>query len=289
MANSIVFQEEWEIKLQERLKFPTNWKEVCKVDYTNTKVLHNPYIAVASEPAVQTGTRGSVYSFQDVTETDESISIDTYEELALYVDDADEAQSNYAKQMDLADLQGQKINERLEAAMLGQHAQWTNFDNASIGGSAGNITVTATNIDDIIRGLRREIYEANGNEAMQANGMFIVWRPADLEALEAFGQANGFTFADKWLKDGAEPGVYYMGAWHYMSNSHTAGHLFAGVRKRFHMGIVKATYGKITKVVHPAGASGGNLSGTGMHTRVDYKFKSWTKESTPLLFDVLVA
>jgi hypothetical protein len=150
MANSVVYEEEWTVKLQERLSENNKWKEVCKVEYTVDKVLHNPYMTDAT---VQTGTRGSAYTHQDVTTTDDNVSITTFKILPQLIDRADLAQQSFVKQMELASSQGVLINEAIETAMLAEHAQWTNFDNASIGGAAGNITVSSSNIDDIIRGL----------------------------------------------------------------------------------------------------------------------------------------
>jgi len=284
MANTIIYDEAWAVKAQERLDAPQNWKEVCKVEYTNSRVLHNPYFTY---PTVQTTARGSAYTHQDVTLTDESITINQIGILPQFIDRADLAQTPYAKQMELADQQATLLNEAIEAAMLAAHAQWTNFDNASIGGSAGNITVSLSNIDDIIRGIKREIREANGSELMMRNGSFIIWRPADFEVLEAYMQANGFTTADKALRDGTEMGIKYMDMYHYVSTKHTAGHLFAGVRKLFHLGIVSETYGQVVVDEEPATADGA-VSAIAVVMRVDYAFKAWAN-FVPVLYDVLVA
>jgi hypothetical protein len=290
MANTIVYGEAWAEKLQERLDHTTIWKEVCRVEYTDTRVLHNPYMSTT--PSVQTGTRGAAYAHQDVGETDDSITISTFKILPILIDRADLAQSTFSKQMELAALQGQLIDEALEAAMLAAHASWTNFDNASIGGAAGNITVSASNIDDIIRGIKREIREANGTDLMNRNGVFIIWRPADFEILEAFIQANGFVTADTYLRNGTVSGLRYMGVDHYTSNDHTAGHIFAGVKKVFHLGICRSTYGQVVINQDPTLATGaqatiGQTSGVGIVSRVDYAFKAWNN-TVPVLFDVLV-
>lgn len=284
MANTIIFAEDWATKLQARLSEDNKWKQICKVEYTNGRVLHNPYL---TDVSVVSGTRGSAYTHQDVTITDESVTIDTFQIAPVLIDRADLAQSTYVNQMDLADHQGVVLNEAIETAMFGQHAQYTDFDNASIGGGAGNITVSASNIDDIIRALKREIREANGESLFERNGGFIVWRPADFELLEAFMQANGFSMADYALKNGTTQGVRYMGFDHYSSNKMTSGHLFAGVKGVLHLGICKETYGQVVIDQEPA-VSAGAVSGVGVISRVDYKFKAWTK-TKPVLFDVLVA
>lgn len=282
--NTMVYAEEWAVKAQERLSENNKWKEICKVEYTDTRVLHNPYI---TDPTVQTLTRDTAYSHQAVVLTDDSVTINTGKILAQQIDRADLAQQTFVKQMELASNQAVLLNEAIETAMLAEHAQWTNFDNASIGGAAGNIVVSESNIDDIIRGIKREIREANGEALMDRNGVFIVWRPADFEKLEAYAQAQGFSTADGALKDGTSQGFKYMGVEHYSSNKITAGHLFGGVKKVFHLGIVKSTYGQVVVDSEPATADGA-LSAIAVIMRVDFKFEAWVK-ITPVLFDILVA
>lgn len=287
MVNTIVYGEDWAIKLQERLSEDNKWKQVCNVEYTDTKVMHNPYLTDAT---VQTGTRGSAYTHQAVTETDENITIDTFDILPQLIDRADLAQSTYVKQMDLADSQGVLLNEAIETAMMGQHAQWTNFGDTGggvLGLASTAFTVSANNIDDVIRGMKREIRKANGESLLNRKGGFIIWRPEDFELLEAFVQANGFVTSDGALKDGTSQGFRYMGLEHYSTNKYTAGHLFGGVKQLFSLGICKSTYGQIVIDSEPA-TSGGAVSGIAVISRVDFKFKAWTK-TVPVLFDINVS
>lgn len=293
MANTIKYQEEWAVKLQERLKKPTNWKEICDVMYSDTQVFELPYVGTASESAIQTGlTRGNTYTFQDITQSTETLSIGTFDILAELLDRADEAQSNYAKRMDRASLQGDKINERLETIMLGEHANWTNFGDTGggvLGLAATQFTVSATNVDNVWRGIVEQIYTANGATQLERDGAFIVWRPADWTFATEYMQANGFNTADQALKNGGTIGIEY-GApkfAHYVSTSHTANHLFAGVKKVMKLGILKSTYGKTYITEDPAGASGGNISGISVNSRLDYGTKVPSVAKT-LVFDVNV-
>lgn len=98
---------------------------------------------------------------------------------------------------------------------------------------------------------------------------------------------NGFTSADDALKNGTQSGLRYMGVDHYMSNDHTSGHLFAGVKNLYHLGICRATWGQTSFINFPAGGSGGVLSGIGIYNRADFAFKKWNTVGG-LLFDVLV-
>lgn len=281
---AIIYKNEYLTTLQDRLSETTKLKEIAKVEYTDTQVIHNPYL---TDVTANDGTRGTAYTPEAVTTTDDTVTINSFKIAAQYIDRADLAQKTFAGWMELADNQGVVLNEAIEAAMYANHAEYTNFDNASIGGSAGNITVSESNVDDIIRGMKREIREANGETMMDRNGAFIVWRPADFEKLEAYVQAQGFSTADGALKDGTNQGFRYMGVEHYSSNKLTSGHLFGGVKKVLHLGICKSTYGKINEIEDPV-VSGGQISGLGINSRVDFKFKAWAKVA-PLLFDILVS
>lgn len=278
---------EYETKLQERLSAPTVWKDVCLVKYTNSGILRNPYLTDAT---VSTGTRGTGYTSVASATTDDTVSITTYVYSAQHIDDADLAQKTFTDFMEIADNMGIMLNEKVETQMLAEHAQWTNFDNASIGGAAGNITVALSNIKKIIASMKTAIRTAGGGELMQRNGAFIVWREADYELVELLASSEGFVTADETLKSGISQvngGFKYLGVTHYSSSKHAAGHVFGGVKKAFMLGIVKSTYGKVKTIVNPV-VSGAQISGIGLESRVDNKFMAWNK-MIPVLFDILVA
>lgn len=300
MANTIIYQALWENKLAQRLDKPLNWKEVCDVVYTDTQTYNFPLISTANEPAVATltntaagrSTLSNVIPFIDVTETNETLSIITAEIDSVYLDYADQAQSNYAKMASMGDLLGKKIGERAEAIVLANHASWTDFGDTGggvLGLASTDITVSATNIDDIIRGVREQIFTANGFDLYRQNGGFIVWRPADFTFLEQFMQANGFTVADSALKNGGQIGIDFMGMNHYVSTQHASGgHIFGGVRKTQKLGILNSTYGKTYVNEMPASSTAGSLSGTQIHTRLDYGLLVPTNLK-PCLFDINTA
>jgi len=275
---------EYETKLQERLSAPMVWKEVCLVKYTDSGIWRNPYITDAT---VGTGTRGTGYTSTAVATTDDTVSITDYIYSAEHIDEADLAQKTFSDWMEVADRMGIVLNEAMETEMLSEHAQWTNFDNASIGGAAGNITVATSNVKKIITSIKREIREAGGGELMARNGAFIIWREADFELVETLASSEGFNTADDALKNGIKQGFRYMGVEHYSSSKHASGHVFAGVKKAFAVGVCKSTYGKLKTLVNPV-VGGAQISGVGLETRIDSKFKAWTK-MVPVLFDVLVA
>ena len=289
VANTITYETMFEDVLQDRLDHPTTWKEMCDVIYTDTRVISTSYMSTT--PSVQTVTRGTGHSMQTFAETAETLTISTGRDLGLFVDWADLAQSPWSKPAELFDRIGALLNEFIEANVLAQHASWTDFGTASIGGGGAAtdpITVSASNIDDIIRGIKREIREANGGSMMNQNGVGFVWRAADFELLEAFVQANGFMEADKALKEGTLEGLRYMGCDHYWSNDHTANHVFAGVKKIQRLGILRGLYGKAFTIDFPAGDTNTYLSGRSFYSRVDIGHLTPTAH-VGLVFDVNVA
>lgn len=302
MANTIIYQALWANKLARRLDKPQNWKEVNDVVYTDTQAYNFPLIGTSGEPAVATLTNTAagrsvltnVIPFVDVTETNQTLSIVTAEITSAYVDYADQAQSNYAKLGELGNLLGTKMNERLEAISLGNHANWTDFGDTGggvLGLTSTDITVSATNIDDIIRGVIEQITTANGFDLYMENGGFAVWKPAEWTFLVQFMQANGFQFADAALRDGGKStlGKEAMGLVHYVSTQHASGgHTMAGVRGVQKLGILKSTYGKVYTNEMPASSTAGSLSGTQIHTRADYGLLVPTN-MLPVIFDVNTA
>lgn len=270
VANTITYATMYEDVLQDRLDHPQTWKEMCDVTITDTRVISTSYMATT--PSVQTVTRGTGHALQVFGEVAESLTISTGRDLGVYVDWADLAQSDWTKPAELFDRIGALLNEYIETAYLATYATSTDFGGSSIGlgGAATDpISVSASNIDDIIRGVKRQIRVANGQSKMNQYGVGIVWRAADFEILEAFVQANGFSTADQALKNGTVEGLHYLGVDHYWSNDHTAGHVVGGVKKITRLGILRGTYGRAHTIDFPAADSNMFFSGRAFYSRVD--------------------
>ena len=144
VANTITYETSFEDILQDRLDHPQTWKEMCKVTMTNTRVISSSYMSTT--PSIQTVARGTGTDLQLYAETAETLTISTGRDLGMYMDLADEAQSPWSKPAELFDRIGALLNEYIESAVLANHGEWTDFDNASIGGGAGNITVSPSTI-----------------------------------------------------------------------------------------------------------------------------------------------
>ena len=295
MANSFAAQtrpEVWATALQERLTGPTNWKEICEVHYMDDYTKNLPYMS--TEFSLQSGTRGTAYSHSDFTLTNDTLTVSAQDIVSVFLDRADQAQQKFVGSYEAGQRQGDIINERVEDLFLAQHAGWTDF--GSDGGTgfglyATQITITVANIDNVIRAIKREIIKAKGSKLARRYGIAIVWRPEDFEKLEESMGSQGYTFADMALKDGIMDadgqGKYAFGVYNYVSESHTANHVFAGVRKIQQLGLLKSTYGKIFFNPNAISADG-PLSGSSYEARLDYGFNP-KAGLVSILFDVNVA
>lgn len=193
MSNTITYnRHDYVVKMRERIAKPTNWKDVLNVKYSDVRTVVNS--SMSTEPAVQSGTRGSAYTYQDMDLTADTLTISNYRVLPVFIDEADRAQQSYTDQMEIASFQGKKIGEYIEAQMLAQHASFTDFGATDLTNTGDDdstaITVSASNIDDIIRAVKRKLYANNGVDFATEKGIFFIWRPEDFEILEAFVQAR---------------------------------------------------------------------------------------------------
>lgn len=278
---------QYETKLQERLSAPMIWKELCYVKYTDTGIVRNPYL---TDVTVSTGTRGTGYTSVAIATVDETVTVSDYSYSAEHIDDADLAQKSFSDFMEIADNMGTLLNETMETAMLLEHAQWTNLGDAGggvIGANSNALTISISNIKAVIAGIKQIIRTAGGGEMANRNGIFIQWREADYTLVELLASSEGFNTADDALKNGIKQGFKYLGVEHYSTSKNVTGHVFAGVKKTFWAIVVKSTYGKVKTLINPV-VSGAQISGIGLESRIDRKFKAWNKV-TPILFDINVA
>ena len=242
---------------------------------------------------MQSVTRGTGFAFQDFAETADTLTIATERDLGVYVDYGDLAQSPWTTRNEIYNRIAALLDEFIETNLLAQHASWTNMGNGDITGGTANdttqITVSASVIDDIIRGVRRLIRVGNGHKQMNQYGTFATWSPVHFEFLEAFAEANGFMTADEFLKNGFSEQVKYLGMNHYWNQSElAANHVFAGVRKMQRLGVMAATYGVTHDIDLPAGSSNNNLSGKGFYSRISIG-RLTPKTVSGLVFDINVA
>lgn len=292
---SVISQEEWSANVQERLSDAALWNIINDVKQINGGKYNNPYSTPGSFGA---HTKYASYAQTAVSMTNDYATCDQSAILSQPIDRADLVQSNYAKLTKLAQEQGISAGEKLDNLMLAAHAGWTDFGVADLTtvGSADTtkITVDVNNVDDILDALDATIDTAKGNKLANRNGKFIIWRPNDFKFVKQLARSQGFSSADDIIINGMNFGVKYMGWEHYVSNQHTANHIFAGVKGVHFLGTAPGMFPLSYEVSEPSvietdgDPAAGNLSAISMVTRLDYVYKTWNNMK-PVLFDINVA
>ena len=290
MAQTIVYREEWVTKLQERLEEPKFAMEIGLVDFTNTKVMHNPY---RNTSTANSNTRGTQYTVDEIVVTDQTIDINLYYDAVEFIDKADLAQSGLVSQMEMAASQADALMDVVEIEFLKEHANaGASIDDGDLatatnGGNGNPIILSATNVLEVVRIARRKIVANKGLLELKRKGSTIVWSPEQYELLVAAAQGLGFTTSDTALASGTV-GVYG-GFKHIESNlldaTTDAGttHAIAMIDKSISIGILKGTYGAVTVVENPDRRSGFDVA-----SRIDFQTKIWSQKA-PLVVDINIA
>ena len=280
--------------MRARINKPQCWTDVLNVKYSDVRTIVQG--AMTTEPSAVAGTRGTAYAYSDFTLTADTLTINQTKMVAMFVDEADRLQQNYVDQMTIANTQGKIINEKIESLTLAQHASWTDFGVTDLANTGDDdtvqIAISASNVDDLMRAIKRKLYANNGVEFAVEKGIFTVLRASDFEFLEGFVQASGFTEADIALKNGipVQKAFRYMGIDHYLSTQHTANHLYAGIKGMGELGILRGTFGRVKFIEDPPASvtTAAPKSGLGIVSRLDYGF-NWPTYYKEFYMDINVA
>lgn len=163
MANSLTaFNPEYWSKEMQRIFF----KENIALPLANTELreylrdgdtLHKPY---RSYLAAQNYTKGTdISTFNDLTATDEYLTVDTTKVVPFYVDDLDKIQNKWDMATKHAQDAGRVLNNILDQAVLGQYSNAdSNISAQDLGGSGtGSIEITQANIANMFSVAARKL------------------------------------------------------------------------------------------------------------------------------------
>lgn len=199
--NTLIYKEDWTALYQAELDEPVKFFDFAEVVFTDARVVHFPY---TTDPTLIAGTRSCAEQSNELTRTDESVTVNDRVVAPWFIDHADLAQTGYDELAHISQRSAQLIKEDLESSLYADHAAVTDFGTSSIGGGGADtttITVSASNVDDVVRAVKRRIRTAGGEAMLSRNGGFFVWRPADLELLEQFMQAELISLLKSFLMD----------------------------------------------------------------------------------------
>lgn len=108
-------------------------------------------------------TRGTAITITDLTDTQQSLTVNAEFANGFYIDDFDQIQDNYDIAANYGKDFGEVLSNQIDADFLAEAANATStLDDSNFGGTAGNgITLTASNVSSIFGAARRLILKQN--------------------------------------------------------------------------------------------------------------------------------
>jgi hypothetical protein len=206
--------EFWEARAQINLRKSLVAMEVAAVttSLSGGDKIHKPYFTEHSAVAY---TAGKDVTLQGASSTDDSITISTFKDVPMYIDEAEETQSFYNTMAEITDSASYQLRDAIDTAVFAQSDNGTEFDAGDLGGTDGSaIILSSSNIISLFSNARKALQKLNVTEA---NDFCAVLSPAALAYVAQSATGNGFNFADAALSNGKVGN--FMGFDLYMSNN----------------------------------------------------------------------
>lgn len=207
MANSLTAFNPayWSKRMQiVRIKEPVyralaNFEE--RSNLKNGDTVHRPY---RSSLLVQSYTKGTAVSVQDVTATDESLSVGTTKIVPFYVDDLDQLQNKWDTVNSFADDAGRELEAFIDGDFLGEVVNATDtIDDGDIGGTAGTaITLSTANVLKVFAAASKKLTNQMKGGKMGMSDRFAVITPTVLQILTEYLAGKDTALADKVGENG---------------------------------------------------------------------------------------
>lgn len=172
---------------------------------------HKPYRSVVKAQAY---TRGTAVTIQDLTNTDETLTVSTAQVVPFYIDDLDALQSNFKFINEYADDAAVKLGNYIDADVLAEYANATSIiDDGVLGGTSGNgITLSIGNIQNVFAAARARLgrYNATANNGGKVgnSGLFAAMSPDAIQVLVNYLAGKNSTLGDSTGGNG-HIGSYY--------------------------------------------------------------------------------
>jgi len=198
------------MRIQRLLKKSLVSREIANMEeratLTNGYKVHRPY---HSDIKVNSYTKGTAVTPQDITATDEYLTVDQTKEATVYVDAIDVIQNKYDTANQLTDRISYALKRDIDGAFLAQVANATyTMDDADMGGSSGTaITVITSNIVKLFALAEAKM---NQNNIEDTKPRYAVVTPLVKAVVQQSLIFNGFKKADDGL-DGMFLGNGFMG------------------------------------------------------------------------------
>lgn len=126
-------------------------------------VLQRTYRSTTANDVPGIYTRGTDVTFDDITDTAETLTINRQFVLAFYLDDFDKIQDNYDAALSYGKDKGELLANQIDADVLWEWINATStVDDGTIGGTAGNgIALTTANVLSVVTGVTKKLEKLN--------------------------------------------------------------------------------------------------------------------------------
>jgi hypothetical protein len=130
---------------------------------TKGQQAHRPYM---SDIVVNTLSSEGAFTRQDITSTDEYLTVDQEKEASFYVKDIDHWQSHYPTREEQAKKAARRLMNHVDGNVLGEYDAATyNLSDGDFGGTTGNgITLTTSNVGQIFTKARQKLGLADNDQ-----------------------------------------------------------------------------------------------------------------------------
>jgi len=203
MANSLTAfnPEYWSKRMQVIFFKEAVYRELASFEERSMlkdgDVVHRPY---RSRLLVQTYTKGTAVTVQDVSSTDEYLTVDTTKVAPFYVDDIDKIQNKWDAANKFADDAGRDLNNWCDGAFLAEVTNATSdIDDGDVGGTATNAIVpTVTNVGKIFTAAAKKLDKLN----IKRQDRYAVITPTILQLLVDKYDGKDTSFGDEVARNG---------------------------------------------------------------------------------------
>lgn len=203
MANSLSasFPEIW-AKEQQTVFYKINVAKALadmsfQGEMSRGDTLHRPYRSTGS---IQSYSRGTDVTIDDITDTDETLTVNSEFATGIYIDNFDKVQSNYDIAAGYGKDYGVYMSNKVDADILGEVQNATStFDDGDIGGTSGNgITLTTSNVLKVFSGARRKLAQQD----VPIENVFATVSPEAEEVVIQYISGRDTMYGDDMNKNG---------------------------------------------------------------------------------------
>jgi hypothetical protein len=196
LGNGLLNKAFWSKVMQE-----VRYKELVAMKIANVElrallkngdVVHKPYRSTVRGQAY---TKGTAFTVQDISATDDTLTVNVIRVAPFYLDDVDSIQNSYQTAKEFASDSMDKLNRFVDGDVLAEYANATSdIDDGDVGGTDGNTIVLSTsNINKVFTAAARKLDLLNVRQSER----FAVISPSVLEIIRQYLAGKDTEFGEK--------------------------------------------------------------------------------------------